>query len=477
MRRQCWAAALTVMAAAAAMRAWVNFGAAWPAGMDGGYYPLQARALLVHGRLAYADLPLVFALDAGLARLLMLVARLPLDDAVVLAARLIDTFVPPLVVLPLLALGRRLGCAPWRLAAAAACAAVSLPMLRMAGDYEKNSVGLVGLAGLAWALHAAYSPANRSATGRWAMVGGVLVLAGLTHVAVLGAAVVLGACTVGAYAWWEHPPSQRRALAGLAVAGVAFGCVLVVSPHRALRLLAAPVLLFWRHGGAPPLDPVGRLTAAAVWASLAWGGLTLRRERATATAADVAVLCGAAGCAALLACPLLAEEYFKRLVLMAPVPAALALGYALDRCEARWPAWVVGGAAVLSVGLGLIGGGLAPTVITDDEALELRSWRPLLAGGPRTVVLADKGLMWWAGLLLDTPVRQHRAQPEALAKYERVLWLTAKQPHHPPEPPRPGPPPTRGAAPLGGARRAGETLRDGVLFRLSVAELAARGQP
>jgi hypothetical protein len=65
-----------------AMRLAVDFSHAYPPGTDTGYYPLQSRWLLVHGRLMYDDLPLVFWMNAGLAKL----AVPPADLAMVFAA-------------------------------------------------------------------------------------------------------------------------------------------------------------------------------------------------------------------------------------------------------------------------------------------------------------------------------------------------------------------------------------------------------
>ena len=60
-----WPVALVmVVCLSIAMRAKINFATELPTGVDAAYYPLQARALLEQGRLAYFDLPLVFAVDA-----------------------------------------------------------------------------------------------------------------------------------------------------------------------------------------------------------------------------------------------------------------------------------------------------------------------------------------------------------------------------------------------------------------------------
>ena len=53
---------LIVIIAAMSVRETILFRSAFPAGMDAGYYPVQARALLEHAELEWTDVPLIFAL-------------------------------------------------------------------------------------------------------------------------------------------------------------------------------------------------------------------------------------------------------------------------------------------------------------------------------------------------------------------------------------------------------------------------------
>ncbi len=475
-RPELWLALGAVLLAAVAMRAWVSFSTTWPTGMDAGYYPLQTRALLEHGRLAYHDLPLTFVIQAGVAKLLRLVAGGGLDDATVLAARLVDCLAPTFVAVALFALGgawarevadrrARISLAVG-LAAAGLLATVSLPELRMAGDFQKNSLGLVWLAALAGALHQALAHGGQR---HWVTAALALLLAGLTHVGVFGAAVVLAVTAVLVFVAPSRRPTWRQVdttLCGVVVATcLVLVCVVLASPRRGVALLCAPLELFRHPPGERPLDPLGRLVCLAVYALLAWGAWTLWPARHTTDRARLAVVVGAGVCAALLACPLLNEEYFKRLVLMAPVPAAVVLMDTLCRRAAAgrrlWPALVVGALAVTSVGGGLGGGdlsrGITPQVITADQAAELRAMRTIVTDPARTVVLADKGLMWWAGFLMRVPVRQDRVPPAALARYRRVLRLESLDATADREPP----PPDRAPWP------AGPVLREGPHYRLS----------
>jgi hypothetical protein len=190
--------------------------------------------------------------------------------------------------------------------------------------------------------------------------------------------------------------------------------------------------------------------------------------------AQTAVVVGASVTAMLLACPLISGEYSMRLVLMAPVPGAIVLVFLVcaPGIEGRrpWPALAAGALSLASVAAGFgwlpipapphsRGGGpplaqISPgadpranarpgrppgppgggairgvmtKVISDDSAAELRSMQPLVTDRARTVVLAQKGVMWWAGFYLHSPVREDRTDADALKKYNRVLVLQQKR--------------------------------------------------
>lgn len=96
-----------VVLAAIAVRALVQFGTSLMPGMNGAYYLVQVRAVIEKGCLAEHDMPLIFWLHAGLARLVQAVSRLTLESSIVLASKLFDSIVPVLAAIPafLLAIG------------------------------------------------------------------------------------------------------------------------------------------------------------------------------------------------------------------------------------------------------------------------------------------------------------------------------------------------------------------------------------
>ncbi|MBL0928374.1 MAG: hypothetical protein IBJ11_12115, partial [Phycisphaerales bacterium] len=475
------ACTLVVVAAAAVLRGLINMPGELAPGMDAAYYPVQARAMLEQGRLAYHDLPITFAIIAGAARVLMLITPMDIDAATLAASRWSDTLLPPLAAVPLMLLGwswtppDRRG---WRSAAGFACAAavavLAMPALRMAGDFQKNALGLVWIGFAAWAAHRAMA---RPTVARWLAAAAFIGLAAGTHVGAFGAAAVLLAVAV---AWWVVVGggwSIRRlavvTLSGSALAAALFGIIAWASPRRAQSLLQAPAKLFGSSGGeggpGGPGGPGGGLLtpftlgAAAIYLLGALVLWRLWRDRRSLSPAESGVAVGAAACAGLLIFPLINGEYLMRLSLMSPLPAAILLVFLLARREhraaVRWPAPLLGLAASLSAALafglvpmpmptpgpggamgrpppGLAGpmdarrpprgpggpGGVAPRVVPDEAAPEFRRMRELIVDPKRTVVIARHGLEWWAAYFLRTAAWP-REPDDAFQRYDRVLYI------------------------------------------------------
>lgn len=194
--RWVWGALAAVIATSVAARSWLLWSTPLIPGRNGGYYLIQARALLEHGALGIPDLPLTFFIQAAVAKLLQLLTGQGLEPSVMLSVRLCDGILPALIAVPVFLLGRgwcaRTGRNAWPACAAAAIAAFGAPALSMTGDFEKNSLGLVWLAGLIAALNAWMAQRTR---GRAAAVVALLGLCGLTHIGVFGSALLITALT------------------------------------------------------------------------------------------------------------------------------------------------------------------------------------------------------------------------------------------------------------------------------------------
>lgn len=150
----------------------------FPVGIDGYFYPIQLRALLDHGALAYPASPLGFWLMAPLAAL---------TDPMT-GAKLGAALFGALVALPAYGIGARLGKSRGAGLVAAALAVTSAGSMFLTIEFVKNGIGLtVGLTAL-WLVLRALERRTRLAIGL--AIGGV-VAAFLTHKMAAGLVLVI----------------------------------------------------------------------------------------------------------------------------------------------------------------------------------------------------------------------------------------------------------------------------------------------
>lgn len=195
----------------------------FPVGVDGYYYPVQLRALLESGGLAYPSAPLAFWLMAPLAA-----ATDPITGAKLGAA-----LFGALIALPAYGVGARLGRCRGAGLLAAALATTSAGSAFLTIEFVKNGIGLTVLVTALWfLLRALETPSRmRIAAALAAAIATVLAhkMAATLLVAIAAPAIVVAAAGHGKL-------RGRRLLYAILAVGGAFGLVLVLALTRALPL-------------------------------------------------------------------------------------------------------------------------------------------------------------------------------------------------------------------------------------------------
>ena len=478
-RQPLWLAALALlMGAVIAARAWINFGSAVPPGMDAGYYAVQARSLLEHGRLQWSDVPLVFALDAALAKLAMATCGWSVDQATMWSTRVVDSVAQPFVAVVIFVAtfrwsGGRRNALPAAIAAAAV-ATLSAPILRMTGDFEKQSLAMVFMAG-AWVAtaRALASTTRGEALRRGAVALALLALTALSHAGTFGAAALGVGLTMVAWAMRggvSRAQLVRATVAALVLGVLMLGAVWLLAPTKANALMQAPMKLFGGGGpgggmGAMPPMPGGMggpggmrgrggppglayLGTIAWFAGLIVVGFALRwaarqsrvgSGNTRTTRADVALAIGLTLTAAFLTLPLLNPDYGMRLSIMAPVPLALVLAYLLSMRGAAvsvargWRAAIspmlCGVVFAASIASGTVAGRgpMGMQLVSAGGLAELRAWRDEVNIGGPIVVAARHGMEFWAAFGLDCDARLERLKATDFDRYKRLYVLVQKR--------------------------------------------------
>ncbi|MEI6034489.1 MAG: hypothetical protein WCS65_09445 [Verrucomicrobiae bacterium] len=336
--------------AASILRGILLFGTALVPGTNGGYYPVQARALLAHGSLGIPDLPLLFFVQAALASIVQWLSGRDLDPCILFSVKLTDSILPALVGLPVALLVRRwaktAGAPAWTAPVAAAVVTLSAPILGMVGNFEKNSLGLLWLCLLLLFIHLWLSrPTLPNAAGVLCFWG----LAAVTHIGVFGASVMFGGLAIAFYLLLQRGPGWRVTwpllAAALAVGAVAAGIVLwKFDAVRIERLAAAlihpadylaggnmgpagpaPFLFVLLQGGPPAVFAVASIAAL----------LSCWRRRAVLPPADICVAGACAVGVLVMTGPWVQGDKAPRFYLIAIAPAFMAVAFALIHCRHR----------------------------------------------------------------------------------------------------------------------------------------------
>jgi hypothetical protein len=432
-----------IVAIAVAARVSFLFHTPYVPGVNGAYYLIQARALIERGVPGIPDLPLTFYLQAAVAWSLAAMGGVPWADAIVWGVKLSDAVFPPLSAWPVYLLVRR-----WARSrhqgeevplAAAALACLAAPLMGMAGDLQKNSLALVWLAMLAYTLHG-WLEAHTS--GRAAAVLACVVLLGLTHIGVLGAApVLLAAVTLvllvsprGSIRWRQKLPWVA---AGALILALTTMLVLwEFDPARIHRLTTALTdpATFSSDGRQMPVPP-GKGMGAELW--LPWfafalvvvPGLVIVFRKKDLSSADVSLVAGGALTVIALTGPWFGMDKALRFYLIALLPAIIVGSFSILSIATAWVRRLLLGLLLVigmsGTAISLYRGGEA--VLNDDAMKELQGLAPRIGRRDRTLICTQHGAEWWSAWFL----RVHIAQREALRtedwkKYDSVLFLEFK---------------------------------------------------
>jgi len=230
-----YASAFAATVVVIGLRASVSFSSEFPNGMDAAHYANQVRSILETGSLLKSDLPVAYYLFA----LIGLVLRgfgMDSSTAALLASRIGDSVIPALAAIPIVLLGRQISrgsiAGLFPSVASALAGLMTVGLLRMISDFEKQSVAIFWLA---MALYLAFRFFDRPSWTSGVAVAFSIAASCLTHIGT-GAATVL----ILSFVWlasliFSEMPKNSKSLSVAAVATIAVLSVCamnLVAPHK-----------------------------------------------------------------------------------------------------------------------------------------------------------------------------------------------------------------------------------------------------
>jgi hypothetical protein len=408
---------LIVFAITAFIRLWLNFSHELIPGVNGGYYPLQVRAIVENGYLAFSDMPFLFYIDALIVKFLSLIGFSLNNSLILNTVKIIDSFSIPLIVIPLYALLKHN--IPTKIQLSILLfATVSFSPLILTSDLEKNALAIL------FSFFTIQNIFLYTKTPKKSTIILAFVFFGLTLITHFGTFVFLLLYLLITIAFYKR---EKAIIPLIIISTVSLLIISLFDYHRFERILSIGAVLF-EH----PALLTGRISPPEILMVLiAWGFsihsiVLIRRYKQIITKIEYSVVIGSIITLLFLSFPLLDLEYFKRLSLFQFIPEiVLIIIFAPYFTEKLVKIVFLFLISITTLSLLAVAGNQKPTAIDQSAFADLKKMESILpADKSNTIIIARHGLEWWAAWQLRTNIAQDKAIDENLfSKFSHIYII------------------------------------------------------
>lgn len=422
-----------------AIRGFILFRDDLMGGVNGMYYPVQVRAILESGKLGFPDLPLVFYLEAFVAKISISIFGGDSVQSIITASKLVNMILPALTAIPVFLLSREV------LSEGRGRRWVPLLVSSFATLYFFSLFGIAELQktaiGLAWVMfffYFIYKAMQYGGVKNPLLAGLFFGLTGLTSLGCLGTIIVFLVLII----FFSLIFDKEKRLKLLKVIPTILGGFLVlitifyfIDPERIERLLGVFLLsrkLFednmfsYLTKGEGPI--VFMKTAPALLGNFLsiFNLILFFRKRRFMVPSDKVFYFSLILLLILLGFPLLGLEWLCRLSLMAHIPVSITLMFAFRYIRTNWKRVILIMIMIIIIFLPLIPITLGPQkwCISKKAYHDLIKVKNAIRDPNSTLVVTRHGLEWWSAWVLGTDVAQQNVVTNAtFDAYDDVLYL------------------------------------------------------
>ena len=417
---------LIVGLVAVLLRFFLNYQTDLIPGLNGGYYPVQIRALINNGHLAFPDMPLLFYLNAFIVKIVSLIAPGCNPDLLIIhVSKIVDSIALPAVLFPLYLIVKNLLATnlSWRYETAlVAFMTLSYSPLELSSDFQKNAFALPLM--LFFIYYFLMFLKNRSYR---AFIVSLIFLAitGFTHFGVFS--VCFSFIILGLFIFFK----RNAVIPVLIISLLSFFLIGVFDIYRMQRLL-----FFWQKATDLMMNsrilmyPHGIITYLTTYLLLGLIMLVLIKQKAEIESFNKKILFLFLALIVMLSFPFLKFEYGRRLTLILFVPQTVLLIVIYPYLKPKFKSFLIYFVFLLTAG-SLIFHIMNPKRNTiDNEAYEdLKKMNRLIENPNKTIIFTRHGLDWWIAWELRTNVAISYRIPlniEITEEYEKVLLINQK---------------------------------------------------
>ena len=408
---------LVFFALSTAIRLFFNFSQELIPGVNGGYYPLQVRSILMEGQLGFSDMPLLFYLNALIVKFISLFG-FPITDTLIMnVVKMVDSISLPLLLLPLYKIIQQSKPTKILQISILVFSVLSFSPLILTSDLQKNSLA-IALMVAAFANFFSFQIDKKKIEIVWSTI--FLVITGLTHFGTF----VFGLFFLIVIIVYTY--RKKAIIPVFLIAIIGLGVVLINDVSRFNRLLS-----FWSSIFEKPAIINGMLSPPDMFIIVfsillgVFGIIAIRKKKDELTINQKAVIFASSVCLLTCSFPFLDGEYFKRLGLFLFIPQLfliIQLSSVIILKQQKTIGILLFAFTFLSI-LAVLGHP-KETVIDENAYTDLKKLQSVVTNNHETLIISRHGLEWWTAWLLKTKVGQDKAiDKSTIEKYKSIIVL------------------------------------------------------
>lgn len=411
MKRKYWLLLTIIFLAAVALRAYQNFGSYLVPGLNGGYYPVQVRAIIETWRLAYPDSPLAFYFEAGIALVVRLISQSSLHDAVLFTVKFVDSFFPPLVIFPLFIFGQKFLKEKYDwilLMLLAALSSLSIfSLLGLSAEFTKNALAML-FVGLTF-----IKLKDKRSTLLWQI--GFTILAALTHkTGLVLASYFLLLRYLPLIPEIQKFTHKQMVLSATSIIILAWAYLFFAGDSVVSYILARTPIISNEN-------MIGIWSTSIILALLI---VDLRKIHSSIPKQIFIPLLGTLTLTTLLITPFLGKSYAERLWFISVIPLIITVICALPYLS-KFGKILIGTTAAICIYLSIEAFlNFSKLPIVKQQAYNEIVSQTAALSTPNSIIIADHGIDWWTAWGTHLPAAQdHVLTKQQLKEFSHVYFI------------------------------------------------------
>lgn len=389
-------------------------------GVNGGYYPLQVKALFYNGSLAFPDAPLVFYINASLIFFFSVLGIDITDSFIIHVVKITDALFIPFTIFPLTWIFRKISPQKNISPILLIFTLFSFAPLTLIADLQKQSLATLWFC----LLLASYIQFHYTRKLQFLFIASaLLILIALTHVGIFILSILM--CLILILLLLREQQIWRFSSAILVISGLGIALMYFYDKTRFNRLVE-----FWQYIFHQPLfsdfwGPFEFMSfGLSVFVIMVSVAFILKRKHLQPLHKNLVF----ASALVLLLCslPVLDVEYFRRFALFLYIPQSLLIAIVLPNVQPKYSSIIKFALCIyifLSIFLTLSRPKLP--VLTYEAQQELKSLcQHIKTNNRQAIVISPHGIEWWIAWFCQVHVAQpHQLHDELFSTYSFIYQV------------------------------------------------------